>query len=107
MEEEKLYIGSKLIKGMPLDECSFLKSKGEDVTNRETREGYRVTYPDGYVSWSPKDVFEIIPESENRFYCFINGLGKIHFNIVTNKNGKVIRAIREIGFRRLSFEKIR
>ena len=59
MEEEKLYIGSKLIVGVPCDECSFLKNiKGQDVSNRETRPGYKVTYPDGYVSWSPKEVFE-------------------------------------------------
>ena len=43
-----------------MDECSFLKNfKGEDVSNRETRSGYKVTYPDGYVSWSPKETFEI------------------------------------------------
>ena len=60
MEEEKLYIGSKLIRAYTMDECSFLKNfKGEDVSNRETRPGYKVTYPDGYVSWSPKETFEI------------------------------------------------
>ncbi len=62
MAEEKLYIGSKLIRAYPLDECSFLKQfKGEDghdIANRETRPGYLVIYPDGYKSWSPKDVFE-------------------------------------------------
>ena len=59
MEEEKLYIGAKIITACPLDECTFLKEfKGQDVTNRETREGYKVTYPDNYVSWSPKEVFE-------------------------------------------------
>ena len=59
MVEEILYIGSKLILGSPMDECSFLRDiKHQDVTNRETRPGYKVTYPDGYVSWSPKDVFE-------------------------------------------------
>ena len=58
-EGELLYIGTKLIKAFPCDECSFLRDvKGEDVTNRETREGYQVTYPDGYVSWSPKKTFE-------------------------------------------------
>jgi len=25
---------------------------------RNNEEGYKVVYPDGYVSWSPKDVFE-------------------------------------------------
>ena len=59
MGEEKLYIGSKLIRGTPMDECSFLaQEKGQDVSDRENRHGYRVTYPDGYVSWSPKAVFE-------------------------------------------------
>ena len=57
--EEKVYIGTKLILGTSMDECSFLRDfRGEDVTNRETREGYKVTYPDNYVSWSPKEVFE-------------------------------------------------
>ena len=69
MPKEKLYIGTKLILAYPLDECSFLRDfKGEDVTNRETREGYKVTYPDGYISWSPKKTFEIayreVTESE-------------------------------------------
>ena len=62
MDEEKLYIGAKLILGIPMDECTFLKKyKGQlalDVTNRETRPGYKVEYPDGYVSWSPKETFE-------------------------------------------------
>lgn len=25
---------------------------------KDGKEGYKVVYPDGYVSWSPKDVFE-------------------------------------------------
>lgn len=40
----KLYIGVKLIKAEP------------EVKNGE--EGYKVEYPDGYVSWSPKAAFE-------------------------------------------------
>jgi len=57
--QEKLYIGTKVILGEPMDECTFLRDyKDQDVTNRETRLGYKVTYPDGYVSWSPKDTFE-------------------------------------------------
>jgi len=59
MGEEKLYIGAKLITAYPMDECTFLKNfKKQTVTNRETRPGYKVTYPDGYVSWSPKETFE-------------------------------------------------
>ena len=60
MDEERLYISSKLTRAIPMDEATFLRTvKGEDMTvNRENRDGYRVTYPDGYVSWSPKEAFE-------------------------------------------------
>jgi len=71
--ELKLYIGTKLIQGIEMDECSFLKNfKDQDVSNRETQPGYRVIYPDGYVSWSPKDVFESayreVTESERKLF---------------------------------------
>ncbi len=29
-----------------------------DEQGEENQPGYKVTYPDGYVSWSPKEVFE-------------------------------------------------
>ncbi len=59
MPKEKLYISSKLVMAIPMDECTFLTIKGEDVAGRiSTRDGYKVTYPDGYVSWSPKGAFE-------------------------------------------------
>lgn len=55
----KSYIGSKIIQGEEMDECTFLSTeKGKDVSNRETRLGYKVVYADGYISWSPKAVFE-------------------------------------------------
>lgn len=61
MQKEKLYIGSKIITAEPMDELKFLADyKGQDVRakNRESRAGYKIIYPGGYVSWSPKDVFE-------------------------------------------------
>jgi len=59
MGKDELYIGVKIIKAVVMDECSFLREhKGEDTTNRESQPGYRVTYPDGYISWSPKSTFE-------------------------------------------------
>jgi len=70
---EMLFIGAKIIKASPMDECTFLKEhKGEDVTNWETRPGYRVVYPDGYVSWSPKEVFENAyrPVTESERFLF-------------------------------------
>lgn len=55
----KTYVGTKIIRAEEMDECAFLKAeKNEDVLNRETQPGYKVIYPDGYVSWSPKAVFE-------------------------------------------------
>ena len=65
-EVDKLYIGAKIIRAVPMDEFAFLATKGtlnktniDNIDNRENREGYRVTYPNGYVSWSPKETFEI------------------------------------------------
>lgn len=40
----KNYIGVKIVKADPQE--------------KDGRPGYKVVYPDGYVSWSPKDVFE-------------------------------------------------
>ena len=59
MKIQKSYIGCKIIEAEPMDECTFLKEfRGQNIAHRETRPGYVVTYPDGYVSWSPKEVFE-------------------------------------------------
>jgi len=55
----KKFIGTKTIEACPMSECDFLeKDKGIDTRNREDRPGYLVIYPDGYRSWSPKEVFE-------------------------------------------------
>ena len=47
---EKQYIGTKMIKATPK---TFI-----DPKTSAHREGYAVTYSDGYQSWSPKAVFE-------------------------------------------------
>jgi hypothetical protein len=53
------FIGTKIIHAEPMDECKFLREfKGRDTSDRDTLPGYRVVYPDGYVSWSPKAAFE-------------------------------------------------
>ena len=53
------YIGAKIIKGEPMDECTFLQTfKGADIIEGENQEGYHVQYEDGYDSWSPKATFE-------------------------------------------------
>lgn len=54
----KQYIGTKIIEAEPAKrgECF----EGLDMLSAEeaARDGYRVRYSDGYVSWSPKEVFE-------------------------------------------------
>ena len=57
-EKERLYIGSKLILASKMDEATFYRVVKKQDYNNETQPGYKVTYPDGYVSWSPEDVFE-------------------------------------------------
>ena len=55
----KKYLGVKIIQAEPLSEFDFGRSKGMTPSDSEVdREGYKVVYEDGYVSWSPKDVFE-------------------------------------------------
>lgn len=60
----KQYIGTKIIQAEPA-----VRYKGTvygigdtmpalAAVNGEAEQGYRVIYPDGYVSWSPKKVFE-------------------------------------------------
>lgn len=52
------YLGVKIIEAEPMNKYEFFMNvKGVDC-KEENQEGYKVVYPDGYVSWSPKDVFE-------------------------------------------------
>lgn len=56
----KKYIGVKIVSAEPMTEHRFINQvKNQDVPqNQENREGYKVIYPDGYVSWCPKEQFE-------------------------------------------------
>ena len=58
MPEMKMYIGTKMIKAALMTRSEAEKSYGVKVGGSRTGEGYLVKYPDGYLSWSPKDVFE-------------------------------------------------
>ena len=58
---EKIYIGTKIVAAEPMTETDFLFRKDRTagiVMDHPDRDGYRVRYEDGYVSWSPKEVFE-------------------------------------------------
>ena len=65
----KTYIGCKRIKAKPMTRGMFWKttSKIIDPLNNPNDEGYMVEYSDGYVSWSPKDVFEEAYQEEEMY----------------------------------------
>lgn len=62
----KQYIGAKIVKACPCYRVPVVGGKyefaedGGCITHADGKieDGYRVQYEDGYVSWSPKDVFE-------------------------------------------------
>lgn len=59
-----LYIGTKIIKAEPMTDYGFrVEIKGEPEGENmpvNIKDGYKVTYPDGYVSWSPREAFELV-----------------------------------------------
>lgn len=56
----KTYIGTKIIDAEPMTRGAYNEFRGWQIPADENPgdEGYRVVYPDGYVTWSPKEVFE-------------------------------------------------
>ena len=54
------YLGVKLIEAEPMTEGQFHIFKDGMMPSPDSDgvPGYKVVYPDGYVSWSPKGVFE-------------------------------------------------
>lgn len=65
------YIGTKIIQAEPLTLGAYNERRGWTIPDDEdpSREGYFVQYPDGYKSWSPKEVFEEAyrPDGEMNF----------------------------------------
>lgn len=58
-EQSKSYIGTKVVRAIPMDSKQWKEFKKiPQNENEEVSGGYKVTYDDGYVSWSPKEVFE-------------------------------------------------
>lgn len=69
---EKCYIGTKVIRAMPMYFETWQRQQNKWQEGQETLgDGYQVTYEDGYKSWSPKEVFERcyreITSQEKRF----------------------------------------
>jgi len=63
----KTYIGTKIIKAEPMTYGDFCKDQQmeKESYNKVEDEGYKVVYPDGYGSWSPKEVFENVYREVN------------------------------------------
>lgn len=59
---EKIYIGTKIVTAEPMNDLEFAERYvGHPRLNLLTETpnpGHRVRHEDGYISWSPKDVFE-------------------------------------------------
>lgn len=57
----KTYIGTKIIEAVPAirkDGKVYEEGSATPRSMGPEEKGYKVRYPDGYESWSPKDVFE-------------------------------------------------
>lgn len=56
----KTYIGTKIIQAEPALRIDGKVHSPDEILPEDTdvEVGYRVRYPDGYESWSPRDVFE-------------------------------------------------
>jgi hypothetical protein len=54
----KAYIGIKFVDAEPMTVQEYNKQIRPLHYSGESQEGYKVVYEDGYVSWSPKNVFE-------------------------------------------------
>lgn len=56
----KQYIGTKMVLARPMNRGEYNERRGWPIPADENPEdeGYMVSYPGGYWSWSPKEVFE-------------------------------------------------
>lgn len=56
----KKYIGTKLVNAEPMNRGAYNKLRGWQIPPDENPDdmGYMLRYPDGYISWSPKEIFE-------------------------------------------------
>lgn len=64
------YIGTKIVKATPMTKEAFEIEKGNNDVGPIYHAGYKVIYPDGYESWSPKETFEaayrLVSDDERR-----------------------------------------
>lgn len=98
------YLGAKIIKAEPMTDHDFAKMIDRPYNvGSEPQEGYRVVYPDGYVSWSPKEVFEEAYRRVNNltFGLAIEAMKKGHKVARAGWNGKGMWIIISPGYKGL------
>ena len=99
----KKFKGTKIVQAEPMNESEAVEKgfarKNED--HHEWREGYHVVYPDGYNSWSPKNVFD---EAYKPCETFIDRMIEEH-NELTDKLEKLTQFIECEAFKTLSIQK--
>lgn len=56
----KAYVGTKIIQAERMGRFDFERDErgNPEAVGRKDEVGYKVVYPDGYVSWSPEKTFE-------------------------------------------------
>lgn len=87
----KKYIGVKQISAKPMTmgeayENGLLQKNRTITENEKTLDGYYVEYDNGYVSWSPKDVFE------KAYKLAESPLDRLHieYNELMDKHNKLV-----------------
>ena len=86
----KTYIGVKTVQGKPMNATeAYLVIGRECPEELKGKAGYLVIYPDGYESWSPKDVFEAA-------YVDVPAQDEVFKNAWSSSNAVVSNAEREI-----------
>lgn len=58
MSESKVYVTTKIVVAWPKSKLEMFSSDPTKYGSAEDEPGYEIRYPDGYVSWCPKEEFE-------------------------------------------------
>ena len=100
MNGTQKHLGVKLIDARPMTRGDYNKYKGWEIPENEdpTDEGCLVIYPDGYESWSPKDVFDKAyrPITGLTYGLAIEALKKGHRVCRSGWNGKGMFVFKQI-----------
>lgn len=94
------YIGVKIIQAEPMTDHDFAKTTSRFCNlGPEPLEGYRIVYPDGYVSWSPKDAFKAYrPISDMTFGMAVEAMKKGYKLARANWYGKGLFVVYQKGY---------